>query len=111
LLRVVGITTVLSRESERSQIARKQWLFLRKQEALRIDPERVEIDCRFGNVSDPYGVEDLPDEYNCIGRNYFARSPGSDVWVSFHDLPDAVVRRIWARIDAGDFERGDRIPF
>jgi hypothetical protein len=81
LTRVVGITTELSRESEMSQLARKQWLALRKQEALRIDPERVEVYCKWGQVLDPYGVHDLLPEEQCIGPNYFARSPGSEVSV------------------------------
>jgi hypothetical protein len=104
LTRVVGITTILSRESERSQIARKEWLSVRKKEALRINPERAEVCCWYGQVLDPYGVHDLPQEYDCVGRNYFARSAGNDVWVSFDDLPEAVVRRLYARIEAGDFE-------
>jgi hypothetical protein len=39
---------------------------------------------------DPYGVDpDLPAEYWQIGREYFTRAPGSDVWVHFFDLPEA----------------------
>jgi hypothetical protein len=57
----------------------------------------------YGHVLDPYGVYDLTDEEHCIGRNYFARSPGSDVWISFHDLPAAICDRLWARMRAGEF--------
>jgi hypothetical protein len=47
---------------------------------------------------DPYGVEpDLPEEYQQVGRNYFARSPGSDVWVWFGDLPDETRNALWGR--------------
>lgn len=49
---------------------------------------------------DPYGVCDeweLPEEFHQVGREYFARSPGSDVWVSFSDLPDAVREKLWAK--------------
>jgi hypothetical protein len=47
---------------------------------------------------EPYGVDpDLPKEYQCVGRGYFARSPGSDVWVSFDDLPKAIVEALWAK--------------
>jgi hypothetical protein len=38
------------------------------------------------------------------GRNYFARCPGSDVWVLFDDLPKAARDRLWSRIEAGDFD-------
>ena len=30
---------------------------------------------------------DLPEEYQTIGRVYFARSPGSEIWVDYGDLP------------------------
>ena len=60
-----------------------------------------------GQVCDPYGLYDLTDEEDCIGRNYFARSPGSNVWVCFDDLPDAVRDRLWARLRAGDFADDD----
>jgi hypothetical protein len=53
----------------------------------------------------------IPEECDQVGRNYFARSPGIDVWVSFHDLPQAVVDRLWARIRAGEFKHEDSIPF
>ena len=39
---------------------------------------------------DPYGVyPELPEELQQVEREYFARSPGSDVWVGFGDLPEA----------------------
>jgi hypothetical protein len=31
------------------------------------------------------------------GRKYFARSPGSDIWVWFGDLPDAVRTALYAK--------------
>jgi hypothetical protein len=96
-----------SHKSEKSQLAKEQWLALRKDAALRIAPETAEVYWEHGQICDPYGVEDLSEEYQCIGRNYFACSPGSDMWVSFHDLPQAVVDRLWARIRAGDFDNGD----
>ena len=49
-------------------------------------------------VLDPYGVDpDLPEECQCIGREYFARSPGSDIWVHFHDLPEETRDALWER--------------
>jgi hypothetical protein len=68
-----------------------QWLGIRKDAALKIDPATAEVTCHYGMIMDPYGVDpDLPDELWQIGRVYFARAPGSDVWVSFDDLPDEV---------------------
>jgi hypothetical protein len=111
LIRVVGMTTIPSRKSEKSQLAKEQWLALRKDAALRIDPETGEVYWRHGQICDPYGVEELSKEDWCIGRNYFARSPGSDVWVSFDDLPNAVLDRLWERIETGDFNREDDLSW
>jgi hypothetical protein len=110
LTHVPGISNIPPRKSEKSQIAKEQWLALRKEEALRIDPERAEVFWWYGEVLDPYGVHDLPEKYRCIGRNYFARSPGIEI-VSFDDLPEAVLDRLQARIDAGDFNHADSVPF
>jgi hypothetical protein len=35
---------------------------------------------------------DPPPELACSVREYFARAPGSDVWVAFDDLPEATVK-------------------
>jgi hypothetical protein len=32
-------------------------------------------------------TDDLTDEEKCMGRIYFARSPGSEIWVHYYDLP------------------------
>jgi hypothetical protein len=107
LTRVIGIAIIPTRESDRTQASKKQWLSARKEQALKIDPERVEVFWEHGQVLDPYGLYHLADEEKCIGRNYFTRSPGSDVWVSFDDLPKTVRDRLWARISAGDFDDDD----
>jgi hypothetical protein len=103
LSRVVGMTTIPDRKSEESQLAKEQWLALRKDAALRID-RASEVRWEYGQTLDPYGIESLPKEDRQVGRNYFARAPGSDVWVSFYDLPKAVVERLWDKLAAGDGE-------
>ena len=65
----------------------------RKEEALKIDPETAQVFFHWGSVVDPYGIYPHSDEDYCIGRNYFARSPTSEVWVLFDDLPTAVCDR------------------
>ena len=57
----------------------------------------------WGEVDDPYGIlsEDR-DGGGCIGRNYFARAPGSDVSVSFDDLPESVMDELWRRLERKD---------
>jgi hypothetical protein len=77
------------------------WLTIRKQAALRIDPQTAEVIWEYGQTLDPYGVYDLLPEEQQIGRNRFARSPDSDVWVSFHDLPKATLDELWRKIESG----------
>jgi len=63
-----------------------------------IDPEIAEITWWWGQTLDPYGLDpDLPPEYQEVQRNYFARAPGSDVWVSFYDLPEDVGAALWKK--------------
>jgi hypothetical protein len=75
---------------------------------LRIDPETAEFDKGWGQIMDPYGVDpDLPEECDCVGRVYFARPPVSDMWVSFYDLPEGTVERLWERISTGELRERD----
>jgi hypothetical protein len=78
----------------------EQWLALRKEEGLKIDPETAEGDWHYGQTLDPYGVYDeweLPEEFHQVGREYFAHAPGSHVWVWFGDLPQQTVKRLEQR--------------
>jgi len=75
----------------------EQWLAIRKQAGLQIDPETAEVEWIYAQMFDPYGVKPVPEEYWCVGREYFARSPGSDVWVWFSDLPDATRDALWKK--------------
>jgi hypothetical protein len=78
-------------ERERDDPETKAWLDERKREALLIDPATAEVDWSFAQNFDPYGtIPDLPEELQVVGRAYFARRPGSDIWVHFGDLPDEV---------------------
>jgi hypothetical protein len=76
----------------------QQWLAIRKEAGLKIDPETAEVDWEYGLVMDPYGVySDLPEECQQVGRQYFARSPASDIWVHFRDLPDQTRDALWEK--------------
>jgi hypothetical protein len=76
----------------------QQWLASRKEAGLRIDPETAEVCWEYGQVMDPYGVySDLPEECQQVGRQYFAQSPGSDIWVHFRDLPDETRHALWEK--------------
>ena len=76
----------------------KKWLALRKKAALRIDPKTAKVMWRYGWTEDPYSVvPDLPVECQQAGREEFARSPGSDIWVWFGDLPIATQKALWEK--------------
>src|SRR5262245_25753621 len=74
----------------------EEWLAIRKEAGLKIDPETAEVDWNYALTLDPYGVyPELPEEYQQVGREYFARSPGSEIWVHFSDLPEATREALW----------------
>ena len=81
----------------------KAWLAVRKEAAKTINPATAKVICVYGQVIDPYGIfAPFPEECDCIGKNYFARAPGSDTCVSFGDLPQWVVEELWKRIERND---------
>jgi hypothetical protein len=83
---------------EVDQMSRERWLAIRKEVGLQIDAETAEVCWTYAQILDPYGVEpELPEEFWQVGRAYFARSPGSDVWVWFGDLPDATRDALWEK--------------
>jgi hypothetical protein len=76
----------------------KKWLAIRKKAGRKIDPETAEVDWIYAQTLDPYGVyPELPEELQQVGREYFARSPGSDIWVLFADLPTATADALWEK--------------
>ncbi len=75
-------------DATRDRLTMEQWLEIRKEAALRIDPETAKVMWSYEQTLDPYAVyRDLAEELQQIGREFFARSPGSDIWVRFGDLP------------------------
>jgi hypothetical protein len=78
---------------------REEWLAIRKRAGEKIDPETAKVHWENGVTADPYGLNpEFPDEYFQIGRIFFARSPESDTWVWFGDLPTATRNALWKRI-------------
>jgi len=74
----------------------------RRVDGMTVDPEACEVMWQFAQVIDPYGVlypGGVPPECDCVGRAYFARAVGSDVWVEFGDLREESVKRLWERND------------
>jgi hypothetical protein len=71
---------------------------IRTEAGQHIDPITAEVEWTYAQTMDPYGIDpDLPEEYRQVGREYFARAPGSDIWVWFGDLPDATSSALWTR--------------
>jgi hypothetical protein len=72
----------------------------RRAAGLLLDPSTAEIDWNYALNQDPYGdgLPLLPQEEQS-GREYFARAPGSDIWVNVGDLPDATRDAIWKRFE------------
>jgi hypothetical protein len=95
------MTTVENKE-QATELTTEEWLAIRKEAGLRIDPATARVTWWYAQVIDPYDVFPYRPEADCVGRVYFARSPESDVWVSFHDLPKATVDALWKRADAMD---------
>ena len=89
-------------ERDSSDMPVSDWLAIRNEAALRIDPETAEVEWSYGQILDPYGINpNLPREAYCVGRIYFARSAPDNVWVCFYDLPDKARDALWAKIKEG----------
>jgi hypothetical protein len=83
---------------EMKEIDVEQFHMLRREAGLKIDPETAEVFWIYAQVLDPYGIRDLPEECYNVGQEYFARAPGSDMWVHFHDLPSETGDALWKKI-------------
>lgn len=85
-----------------NKITDKEWLAIRKKAGRKIDPETAEVIWAYGCWLDPYYIE--PERYFDLQENgqgqrplgdlYFARSPGSDIWVWFGDLHPATEKAL-----------------
>jgi hypothetical protein len=73
----------------------KKWLAVRKEAGRHIDPKTAVVTWEYAQTMDPYGIDpNLPEEMSQIGREYFARAPGSKIWVHFNDLPLRTARAL-----------------
>jgi hypothetical protein len=90
-------------DAEIDDLSAAEWLQIRKDAAARIDPLTAEVTIEWGQGADPYGVKpNLPPECTQVGRNYFARNPNEEIWVSFHDLSESALKVIWERMEKGE---------
>jgi hypothetical protein len=61
----------VKKKTASEKLETEQWLAVRKEAGLKIDPETAEVDWDYGLDLDPYGVYDeweLPEEYHQVGR-------------------------------------------
>jgi hypothetical protein len=96
--------TTVENQEHAVTMTTEEWLAIRKEAGLRIDPATAKVTWWWAQVVDPYGIYPYDPEADCVGREYFARSPDSDVLVNFGDLPKATVAALWKRVDAGDYD-------
>ena len=102
---------------EKTKRELEEWLAIRKEAGLKINAETAEVDWVYALTLDPYGVyPELPEELQQVGREYFARSPGSDIWVQFGDLPKATRDALCEKHDVVlastcDASSDDDVPF
>ncbi len=89
---------------------RHEFLSIRKEAGLKIDPATAEVTWEHAQILDPYGIFDLSPEEDCVGAVMFARAPDSDVWVSQYELPSATLDALRVRVVRGDREQDD-FPF
>jgi hypothetical protein len=95
---------------ETKGIDAEQFLAIRREAGLKIDPATAEIDSFRTEMFDPYGIYGPSEDAGCI-QHEFARSPGSDIWVWFCDLPEATLAAIQERIERLQEQFGDlKVP-
>jgi hypothetical protein len=82
-------------DSKPSDIPIEEFLAIRKSAGLKIDARSAEVTWCYAQTLDPYGIYELPEEYQQVGREYFARAPESDIWVCFGDLPRETRNALW----------------
>jgi len=71
---------------------------LRRAAGLAIDPKTAAVKWTYAQTLDPYGdYPSIPDGYDQVGREYFGRAPGTEVWIDFGDLPQATQDALWEK--------------
>jgi hypothetical protein len=76
----------------------EEWKAWRRAAGLHIDPETAEISWDYQQLGDPYRVHpELAADLDSAGPTYFARSPGTSVWIEFGDLPETTRDELWRK--------------
>lgn len=83
---------------DKIEVSVKYLRALREAAGLAIDAKTAAVMWWHAQTLDPYGdYPSVPDECDQVGREYFARAPGSEVWINFRDLPQATRDALWAK--------------
>lgn len=69
----------------------------RKAEAQRINLANCVTAGWYVQILDPYGVLDVPGEWDCIGHNWFVRNLPDGDWVWSGDLPEGTRKALEGR--------------
>ena len=93
--RTVAARTEADAEVQIRDIPIEEFLAIRKTEGLKIDARTAEVTWCYAQTLDPYGIYELPEECQQVGREYFARAVGSHIWVCFGDLPQETSEALW----------------
>ena len=100
--------TQITNDMTEVKISVEEWFTIRKEAGKKIDPQTAVVTWSHGYIIDPYGVHsDLSDEEKCVGRVYFARSPGSEICVCFYDLTDEIRTELWENMRNGKYNDDD----
>ncbi len=92
-------------------IPAREWLATRREAGQLIKSASAETCWSYAQTSDPYGIySEPPDEIWQVGREYFARAPGTDIWVHFDDLPEITRAALSLRCDSDPWPF-DTVPF
>jgi hypothetical protein len=79
---------------EPSDAEARKFLADMKRAARELDPATAEVELIYTGTSDVYGMYPYRDDSSC---EYFARAPGSDVWVCEEDWPRATRKALEKR--------------
>jgi hypothetical protein len=79
----------------RIERALEQLSWLRSFAGQCIDSDTAEVRREYSFFLDPYGVTQHKSQKPMA--HYFARPPGSDIWVAWEDLPYEVEWRLWQK--------------
>jgi hypothetical protein len=81
-----------------------------KEAGQHIDPATAKVVWEYVDLTDPYGIEP-PHRVECVGLQYFALSPGTDIWVWFGDLPEATAKALRERVEVDPDRETDGADF